>query len=131
MRDVGGVPDDDVTARIHPLEPKDGADDVLRAAVDLGGEAQRFEIMDRALQLGGWSSAELGVAAWCKQAARATHLRAIVDSAVDVCGRRGVLEPTGELGRWRLPRAGARADSVGSEYRPATRPRGRARRSTP
>jgi hypothetical protein len=121
------VSEEDVVARIHALEPKHLADDVARAAVDLGGEAQRFEIMDRALQIGGWSQEEIDVPARWKQPARAGHLRAIVDSAVDLCGRRGLLEPTGEFGRWRLPGVGAPDSGVGSKYRPATRPRGDAR----
>lgn len=120
--DDGPVPDEDVVSRIHALQPKHVAEDVLRAAADLGGEAQRFEIMDRALQIGGWSPDELNVPAWWQQAARSKHLRALVDSAVDLCGQRGLLEKTGVTGRWRLPGAVA-ANSVGSEYRPAARTR--------
>jgi hypothetical protein len=117
------VPDEDVVARIHVLQPKHVADDVLRAAADLGGEAQRVEIMDRALEIGKWSPEELDVPAWWQQAARSKHLRALVDSAVDLCGQRGLLEKTGVKGRWRLPGAVA-ANGVGSEYRPAARPGG-------
>jgi hypothetical protein len=123
IRDDYPVPDEDVVARIHALQPKNVADDVLRATADLGGEAQRFEIMDRALDIGGWSFEELDVPAWWQQAARSKHLRALVDSAVDLCGQRGLLEKAGVKGRWRLPGAVA-ASGVGSEYRPATRPAG-------
>ena len=120
------MPDEDVVAGIQSLQPKHVADDVLRATVDLAGEAQRFEIMDRALELGGWSAEELDVPAWWQQAARSKHLRALVDSAVDLCGQRGLLEKTGVKGRWRLPGAVA-ATGIGSEYRPASRPAGGAR----
>jgi hypothetical protein len=118
------VPDEDVVARIHSLQPKHVADDVLRATADLGGEAQRFEIMDRALERGGWSAEELEVSAWWQQPARSKHLRALVDSAVDLCGQRGLLEKTGVKGRWRLPGAVVATGGVGSEYRPANRPSG-------
>lgn len=88
----------------------------MRAAVDLGGEAQRVEIMDRALELGGWSDEELAVPAWWKQAARSTHLRALVDSAVDLCAHRGLLERTGVQGRWRLAGTIGDAAEIGSTY---------------
>lgn len=106
--------------RIHPLVSSHVAEDVLRAAVMLGGEAQRVELIDSALRLGGWSPQELEVPARWKRAARPTHLRAIVDLAVDLCGRRGLLEPAGTPGRWRLP-AQLSGPGVGSEYRPARR----------
>jgi hypothetical protein len=42
--------------RISTLKPSDLADDVVAAVEALGGEAQRVEIIDRALAIGGWSS---------------------------------------------------------------------------
>lgn len=51
------------SARVRQLRPSDLAEHVLTAVADLGGEAQRVEIIDRALQLGDWTPEELAVRA--------------------------------------------------------------------
>lgn len=120
--DTGG--DSSLTARIHALKGRHVADDVVRALLSLGGEDERGAIIDSALDLGNWSVDELNVPALWKQPAHPGHLRAIVDSAVTICGDRGLLERTGSAARWRFPQT--ITGPVGSPYRAATRPRARA-----
>ena len=115
--------DSSLVARVHLVKGSHVADDVLRATRSLGGEDARGTIIDRALDLRGWSADELAVAALWKQPAHPGHLRAVVDSAITICGDRGLLERLGSGGRWRLPLAVG--DQVGSPYRRATRSRSR------
>lgn len=84
------------------LVPSDLADDVLAAVASLGGEARRRDIIDRALELGGWSAEQRAVRSWYSGAARTYHLRTLADYAVDVQRRRGLLEAGAVGGRWRL-----------------------------
>lgn len=94
----------DIADRINRLVPSDLAADVLAAVEALGGEAQRFEIIDRALELGDWSDAELAVVSRYAGAARTYHLRTLADYAVTLSKERGDLVEGGSPGRWRLPR---------------------------
>lgn len=95
-----------VTARISRLRPSDLAADVAAAVRALGGEAQRVEIIDRALVIGGWSAEELAVVSWYSGASRRYHLRTLADYAVTVCKDRGVLTEGAARGRWRLAQSG-------------------------
>jgi hypothetical protein len=101
------MPTEETIQRISRLRPSDMADDVLTAVEALGGEAQRVEIIDRALQRGGWSEDELAVVSWYSGAARKYHLRSLADYAVTVCKDRGQLTEGATRGRWRLARAAA------------------------
>lgn len=87
------------------MVPSDLADDVLAATAALGGEARRRDVIDQALELGGWSQEQLAVRSWYSGAARTYHLRTLADYAVDVLRRRGALEPGAVAGRWRLTAA--------------------------
>ena len=91
-----------VTQRIHRLKPSDLAEHVRAAVEALGGEAQRVEIIDRALAIGGWSEDEKAVVSWYTGAARKYHLRSLADYAVTVCRDRGELIEGDSRGRWRL-----------------------------
>jgi hypothetical protein len=97
------MPSDDTIARISRLKPSDLAADVLAAVEALGGEAQRAEIIDRALDIGGWSADERAVVSWYTGAARKYHLRTLADYAVTTCRERGDLVEGSSRGRWRLP----------------------------
>src|SRR4051794_38530746 len=99
------MPRDETIRRISQLKPSDLADDVLVAVRDLGGEAQRVEIIDRALDVGGWTEDERAVVSWYTGAARKYHLRTLADYAVTVCKDRGELVEGETRGRWRLPRS--------------------------
>ena len=94
----------DMEDPVNRLVPSDLAADVLAAVEALGGEAQRVEIIDRALEIGGWSEEELAVVSWYTGAARTYHLRTLADYAVTLCKERGDLVEAGVRGRWRLPR---------------------------
>lgn len=74
------------------------ANDVLRAVRSLGGEDARGAIINRALDFGAWSAEELDVPALWKKSAHPGHLRSAVDSAVTICGDRGLLERLGSGG---------------------------------
>lgn len=82
--------------------PSDLAADVMTAVEQLGGEAKRSEIIDRALSIGGWSRDELAVRSRYSGAARTFHVRTCADYAVTVCRDRGLLETGAIRGRWRL-----------------------------
>lgn len=84
------------------MTPADLAEDVLAALEALGGEAQRSDIIDRAVDLGGWSAEERAVVSWYTGAARHFHLRTLADYAVTTCRDRGRIEPGAARGRWRL-----------------------------
>jgi hypothetical protein len=84
------------------MTPLDVAEHVLAAVESLGGEAQRVDIIDRALDIGGWTAEERAVVSWYTKAARYYHLRTLADYAVTTCRARGLLEPEGTPGRWRL-----------------------------
>jgi hypothetical protein len=88
--------------RINALVPSDLADDVLAAVGQLGGEARRSDIIDRALVIRGWSAEELAVRSRYVGAARTFHLRTCADYAVTICRDRGQLEAGAIRGRWRL-----------------------------
>ncbi|HMJ33162.1 MAG TPA: hypothetical protein VK501_04520 [Baekduia sp.] len=96
------VPSDDVSARILPLKPSDLADDVTRAVAALGGEAQRVDIIDRALEVGGWTNEERAVVSRYVKPSRTYHLRTLADYAVTTCKERGNLVEVDGKGRWRL-----------------------------
>lgn len=74
----------------------------MTAVEQLGGEAKRSEIIDRALSIGGWSRDELAVRSRYSGAARTFHVRTCADYAVTVCRDRGLLETGAIRGRWRL-----------------------------
>jgi hypothetical protein len=80
----------------------DLADYVVAALEALGGEAQRKDVIDLAVDLGGWSAEERAVVSWYTGAARHFHLRTLADYAVTVCRDRGQIEPGAARGRWRL-----------------------------
>src|SRR5215217_3061778 len=61
--------------RINRLVPSDLAGVTLEALRDLGGEAQLVEIIDRALELGGWSAEERAVVATRRPRGRFTCAR--------------------------------------------------------
>ncbi len=77
----------------------------MAAVRSLGGEAQRVEIIDRALDLGDWTADERAVVSWYTGAARRYHLRTLADYAVTVCKDRGLLAQGAARGRWRLSTA--------------------------
>lgn len=93
---------ENIAADVLRLVPSDLAADVLEATRSLGGEAQRRDIIDRALDIGGWAASQRAVRSWYAGAARTYHLRTLADYAVDVLRRRGELEPGPIGGRWRL-----------------------------
>jgi len=95
-------PRQDIIDRIGWLTPAALADDVVAAVTDLGGEAQRADIIDRALDIGGWTEEERAVVSWYTGAARRYHLRTLADYSVTVCNDRGVLSEGSARGRWRL-----------------------------
>src|SRR3954447_14189240 len=68
-------------------------------------EGQRVAIIDRALDIGGWSVDERAVVSWYTGAARKYHLRTLADYAVTVCRDRGDLVEGSAAGRWRVPAA--------------------------
>lgn len=93
---------DEGEAEVLAHVPSDLAAHVVEAIGSLGGEAQRREIIDRALEVGGWTPEQLAVESWYSGAARKYHLRTLADYAIDVLRRRGELEPGTQPGRWRL-----------------------------
>lgn len=103
---------EEVHDRVSRLVPSDLAADVVAAVESLDGEAQRFEIIDRALEIRGWTDEELGVVSWYAGAARTYHLRTLADYAVTLCYQRGQLVEAGRRGRWRL------ADVLGGSIQP-------------
>src|SRR4051794_23729539 len=96
------TPTPETIQRINRMVPTDLAGDVLEAVRSLGGEAQRVDIIDRALEIGPWSDEELAVVSWYTGAARKYHLRTLADYAVTTCKERGELVPGTQRGRWRL-----------------------------
>src|SRR3954453_8957344 len=68
-------------------------------------EGQRVAIIDRALDIGGWSADERAVVSWYTGAARKYQLRTLADYAVTVCRDRGDLVEGSGPGRWRIARA--------------------------
>ena len=78
----------------------------MAAAQSLGGEAQRVDIIDRALEIGGWSQDELAVESWYSGAARKYHLRSLADYAITICSDRGELAAATRRGVWRVVRGG-------------------------
>lgn len=103
--DDPAAPDEETAGRINRLVPSDLADDVMRALADLGGEAKRSDIIDRAVARGGWSADELVVRSHYAGAARTFHLRTCADYAVTICRDRGLIEPGAVRGHWRIAAA--------------------------
>lgn len=64
--------------RIQELEWVDVAEDVLAAVHALGSRARRPEVLERALELGGWTPEELAARAWYTGSGEPSHVRNIV-----------------------------------------------------
>jgi hypothetical protein len=69
--------------RVQELEPEDVVDDVLDAVTSLGKEARRPAILDRAIEIGGWSEDELAARAWYTGGGTTSHVRHIIGKALD------------------------------------------------
>lgn len=71
--------------RIQELEWQDVSDDVLAAVRSLGSGAhrRRREIVERAVELGGWTSDELDARAWYTGFGDPSHVRQIVATALE------------------------------------------------
>ena len=69
--------------RIQELEWQDVSDDVLAAVRSLGAMARRPEVVERAIELGGWSSEELDARAWYTGFGDPSHIRQIVTTALE------------------------------------------------
>lgn len=108
----GDFPGRDEIEKVSRLRPSDLAGDVLAAVANLGGEAKRSEIIQRAVELGGWSDEQLSVRSHYAGAARTWHVQTCADYAITVCRDRGHLESPA-LGRWRLTEV-LEAAAVGS-----------------
>lgn len=69
--------------RVQELEPEDVADDVLKAVASLGKQARRPAVLDRAVEIGGWTEEELAARAWYTGSGSTSHVRHIIDKALD------------------------------------------------
>ena len=69
--------------RVQELEWQDVSDDVLAAVHSLGSRARRPEVVDRAIELGGWSTEELAARAWYTGFGDPSHIRQIVTTALE------------------------------------------------
>jgi hypothetical protein len=95
------MPDSETIQRVNSIRPAALANDVLAATHALGGEAPRVAIIDRAVEIGGWSDNERAVRSRISGAARTVHLRTCADYAITTCSERGHLESVNN-GVWRL-----------------------------
>lgn len=68
--------------RVQEVEWVDVADDVLEAVRSLGSRARRPEVIERAIELGGWTSEELDARAWYTGGGESSHVRNIVATAL-------------------------------------------------
>jgi hypothetical protein len=108
--------------RIQELEWMDVAEDVLAAVDALGERARRPEVIERAIELGGWTPEELAARAWYTGGGESSHIRNIVATALS---REHTF--TQRLGRARgsgpyFRRGGVETPSAfGLPYRPAAR----------
>lgn len=69
--------------RVQELEWQDVSDDVLAAVRSLGSGARRHVVVERAIELGGWTSEELDARAWYTGFGDPSHIRQIVATALE------------------------------------------------
>lgn len=69
--------------RVQELKWQDVSDDVLAAVLSLGEGARRSEVVDHAIELGGWSTEELDARAWYTGIGDPSHIRQIVATALE------------------------------------------------
>lgn len=73
-----------VDGRVQEVQWQDVGDDVVEAVYELGNQAHQAAVIDRAIELGGWTEAELGVLAWYTSPnAENSHIRNVVRRAID------------------------------------------------
>jgi hypothetical protein len=72
-----------VAGRVQEVQWQDVGDDVVQAVYELGSKAHHAAVLDRAIEIGGWNEAELGVLAWYTSAnAENSHIRNVVGRAI-------------------------------------------------
>lgn len=107
--------------RVQELEWHDVAEDVLAAVQSLDQQAKRPQIVERAIEIGGWSADELEARAWYTGSGTTSHIEHIVRTALE---REYSWERRLERLRGGLYRFGERADpppaQFGVAYRPAS-----------
>lgn len=69
--------------RVQELEWEDVSDDVLAAVRSLGSAARRPDVIERAIELGDWTSEELEARAWYTGSGDPSHIRQIVATALE------------------------------------------------
>lgn len=100
-------------ARVHALSASDFVASVVEAVQVLGGEGARTDIVETALEIGGWSAAERSVPTYWTTPSRKGHLASLMSDAIESARRRGLLVRAGAPGSWRLPAAdGPAADGT-------------------
>jgi len=105
--------------RVQELEWEDVADDVLAAVQALGSRARRPGVIERAIELGGWSDTELAARAWYTGGGESSHIRSIVGTALS---REHTLTQRLERltgGRYIVRGGGESQPAWGVPYRPA------------
>ncbi len=103
--------------RVQELEWQDVVSDVLEAVATLGREAREPAVVERAIELGGWSGEELAARAWYTGSGVDSHIENIVRRALQF--ETGAKGPLNRVHGVYKPAAGAPAPGFGVAYRPA------------
>jgi hypothetical protein len=116
-------PPSDVAGKVQEIEWRDVGDDVVRAVFELGNQAKTNAVLERAIEIGGWTEEEREALAWYTSAnAENSHVRLVVRQAIDFeqtftgrIHRDYATSPFYVVGDYQPPDIG-----FGAKYRPAS-----------